>query len=270
MSGNGNLKHRGLRGNILLTAAAVILGGAVAVSSALMLGRTPAAKPAAASLSASSSAPSGTGAVKSSSASASSQSTSAPVTSDTFLHTVFIGDSFTDGLRLYCGIDQNSVICSNSMTAYSALNRTYSVGGKVQKVSAAAAAAAPDAIFVMLGTNDLAGGYSTKKFAANYTSLVEALKKARPGAKLYVQSVLPVTQVYDARGGAVDNEAIRSYNSALEAMCKSEGVTYADVSSVLAGADGYLPSDSSTDGLHLKKAAYTRWLSYLAAVKGAK
>lgn len=176
---------------------------------------------------------------------------------------LFLGDSFIDGLRIYGGVEDLQTICDNNMSAYSAVNRKYKIGTKSRKVADAAAEKDPSAIYIMLGSNDISQGYSASKFKNNYGKLIESLKKECPNAKIYVQSILPVTSAYDKKQRALNNETIEKFNSELSQLCSEYGVTYLDVASALKDADGCLPSEASSDGLHLKKAYYKKWVSYL-------
>lgn len=266
-------RHRKLRGNILISAATVMFGCAAVASSILLLKSTPAAKPApgaavkTVSSSQASSSSAGLHQASSQDASQSSiQGSQSPAPAKSLVsldNALFIGDAFVDGLRIYGGIDGLETICDNNMSAYSALNRKYTIGGKSRKVADAAAEKNPGAIYILLGTNDIAQGYSAARYAEFYGEFIDDLKSRCPNAKIYVQSVFPVTAAYDGKRLALNNEAVEKFNAALSKLCESKGVAYLDVASALKGSDGCLPKDASADGVHLKKAYYKKWVSYL-------
>lgn len=49
----------------------------------------------------------------------------------------------------------------------------------------------------------------------------------------------------------------------VEQVCKDQNVVYLDVASALAGPDGALPANASTDGVHCNKEYCEVWLNYL-------
>lgn len=268
MSSYNQGKHRKLKGNILISAVTVVLGCAVIASSILLLKMTPAAKPVLnAAAHRTSSAVSCEVASETSSQGDLQTSSKTIATSSASLvsldSALFIGDAFTDGLKIYGGIDSLNTICENSMSAYSAYSRKYAIDGKSQKVTDVAAVKNPDAIYILLGSNDISQGYSVTKFTKYYGKLIESLKSGCPNAKIYVQSILPVTASYDKKQRALNNEKIEKFNIALSTLCSQEDAVYVDVASALKDADGCLPSDASGDGIHLKKAYYAKWVSFL-------
>ena len=56
---------------------------------------------------------------------------------------------------------------------------------------------------------------------------------------------------------------INEYNTLIKAMAKEKGVIFLNVSESVADANGYLPADAATDGVHLKKSYCALWLEYL-------
>jgi Lysophospholipase L1 and related esterases len=291
MAGNQNGRHRDLKGNALLAVVAVALCCVIIVAAVLLYRKIPAqaagvsgtvqqsssssaggissAPPQSQPPSSSQTAPSSSG---SASSSASGVSSASPVKlsafdAATFKGALFIGDSFAEGVGLYYGVSVTDIIGKTSMTSYSALNNSYAIGGRTQTVTAAAAATGPDSIYIELGSNDVTMGRTPEKFTGYYGGLVDSLKSGCKGAKIYVQSVFPVSAAYEAKTG-VTNAKIDAYNEALRAMCAQKGVTYLDVASALKGPDGKLQPDLSYDGLHMKKSGYSLWLSYLAGCIG--
>lgn len=258
MSDNSE-KHEKLKGNTLLCIFSVILGCAVIAGTAALFKMTPAAAVSAGpAVKTSSIAPAKPKAKKAAKKAASS----APAVID-LGSTLFIGDTFTDGLSLYGGVAKDNIISESNLYAYAAANREYEINGKKQEIADAAAEKSPASICILLGTNDLSRGYTAPKFVRYYGLFIDALKKSCPSAKIYVQSVLPVTADYKSTKTGITNEKIGKYNDALKKMCTDKGVTYLNIASAVAGSDGVLPSDASSDGLHITKAYYEKWVSFL-------
>jgi lysophospholipase L1-like esterase len=282
MSGFRSDRHRKLKGNRLLTAVAVFLSCVTMASAFLLFNKTPAAtirisQPAAAEAAvknpaaASSSIPSSSAAQSSDSAqssaatqSSSQDSSSAPAVKGSLDHAVFIGDSITSGLSLYGNFDESVVFTKNGLTAYSAVNHTYTFNGTKQKVVDAVSAKNPDCIYILLGSNDIEQGYSSEKFVYYYGELIDSLKNKCPNAKIYVQTIFPVTSSY-AKSSGVTNEKIDKFNIALEELCSEKNVSYVDVASIMKDSDGTLISSATGDGIHIKKAWYGKWIDYITA-----
>lgn len=266
---NSYNRHSALKGNKLLALATLVLAVAVVLVVIFLYHKSPAAVPVSKTVTDEHKSSSVTVASSMQSTLAiSSQAASSDV--KTLSGNLFIGDSFTQSLISYEKPDKTEVISNDELTAYSAINHTYTFGSGKQNIADAAAAKSPEKIFILLGSNDIANGYSSSKFAGYYGQFVSNLKSKIPGVKIYVQSIFPVTEKYESKkhsGTSVTNKKIDDFNAALQAMCKSGGATYLDVSSVVKGTDGKLPSSASTDGIHFTKSYYQKWFDYLKKVQ---
>jgi lysophospholipase L1-like esterase len=114
----------------------------------------------------------------------------------------------------------------------------------------------PSKIFIAIGTNDLAIGFSNEKILKNYRAIIEQLKADSPGTKIYVQSVLPVGKrvLFGHK-----NEKILPLNQELRQMCAELGITYIDLYPQFLNGDGYLDNQFTNDNLHLLGNAYLLW-----------
>lgn len=207
-----------------------------------------------------------TGSSAASSGSTSSTSTVAVQMGDTsyFTDAVFVGDSLTSGIKDYNVMKTKGVFATNAMTTRSALVSQMSVDSQSLAVPDAVKAAQPAKVYVLLGANEIRGVTGTKGFITNYGTLVDQLKQAVPQAKIYIQSIFPVTDAYEQEYG-VTNDTIDTFNQAIEAMCTAKGVTYVDAGGALKGSDGKLSADDASAGYNIKKSAYAKWINYLTA-----
>ncbi|MCY7324192.1 MAG: GDSL-type esterase/lipase family protein [Phormidesmis sp. CAN_BIN36] len=125
----------------------------------------------------------------------------------------------------------------------------------------------PQAIFVMIGINDLAKGTSDQKLADSYKQIITTLKQVHPNAKIVVQSVLPRGVNLDASLEKrqqlleISNKRIHTFNQSLETIAKNTEVSYLDLQSLVVDDEGYLRSEFTTDGLHLNRQGYLVWRS---------
>lgn len=222
---------------------------------------------AASSMRTSSSASIPSGASGTSSTGVSSAASSAPATlGDTsyFTDAVFIGDSLTSGIKDYSVMKTKGVLATNAMTTRSALVSKLSVNSESLAVPDAVKALQPAKVYVLLGANEIRGVTGTKGFITNYSALIDQLKQAAPQAKLYIQSIFPVTADYETQYG-VTNDTIDTFNQAIETMCAAKGATYVDAGGAMKGTDGKLSADDASSGYNIRKSAYAKWINYLTA-----
>ncbi len=126
----------------------------------------------------------------------------------------------------------------------------------------------PDAVFVMIGINDLLRGATGEGIADNLRQIVRDLRWAHPKTQIVVQSILPhsgeqATWENRDRLLAIPNSRIREINRRLKEIASSENVLYLDLHPMFADADGNLLTELSTDGLHLNDRGYLVWRSAL-------
>lgn len=119
-------------------------------------------------------------------------------------------------------------------------------------------------VFIMFGDNECGWG-SLTKFQECYRDVVNGVRQRVPGARIYLLSILPISQnrseknVYGYNMGAIGK-----CNELIKELAAQEGLTYLDCASSVTGADGYLPSEYSTDGCHMKKEYNVLWAKYIA------
>lgn len=126
----------------------------------------------------------------------------------------------------------------------------------------------PDTVFVMIGINDLLRGTSDEGILDNQRQIIRDLRWAHPKAQVVLQSILPHSgeqSTWENRDRllAIPNSRIRAINRRLKEIANSENVSYLDLQPLFADADGYLPTELSTDGLHLNDRGYLVWRSAL-------
>ncbi|MDQ2098962.1 MAG: SGNH/GDSL hydrolase family protein [Tychonema bourrellyi B0820] len=126
----------------------------------------------------------------------------------------------------------------------------------------------PDAVFVMIGINDLLKGASDEGILDNQRQIIRDLRWAHPKAQVVVQSILPhsgeqATWENRDRLLAISNSRIREINRRLREIASVENALYLDLYPMFTDADGNLQTELSTDGLHLNDRGYLVWRSAL-------
>jgi len=120
---------------------------------------------------------------------------------------------------------------------------------------------APSAVFLLIGINDIGGGFSNNTLLVNYERLILRITKNVPGGKLFIESILPT------RG--IDNrplERIQLLNVEIHKLAMKYGIKFLDIYPLFVNAKGELREEFSDDGIHLTLPAYQKWADYLKQV----
>jgi lysophospholipase L1-like esterase len=115
--------------------------------------------------------------------------------------------------------------------------------------------AQPDEIVLLIGTNDLGLRRSVESLVRNTQSILVELRRALPGSRLLLQSVLPRGREFADR--------IREANIHLRQFSATTHAQFLDLWPALALDDGELNPIYSDDRLHLNDAGYEAWLQEL-------
>lgn len=118
----------------------------------------------------------------------------------------------------------------------------------------------PAKVFLLIGINDLSRNISTDSIFKNITKIASCLKQESPSTKLYVQSILPVNNVYKKFGSHTNKgEQIKELNAYLKQNAATYHYTYIDLHTSFCDENGKLIKEFSNDGLHLKGDGYLLW-----------
>lgn len=113
----------------------------------------------------------------------------------------------------------------------------------------------PDAVTLLIGTNDLGQRKSVEHLVRNIQFLLVTLRRALPGTRMLVQSIMP--------RGAEYSERVHDANRHLRQFAPSVNAQYLDLWPALVGEKDEISSEYSDDKLHLTDAGYEAWLSEL-------
>lgn len=175
----------------------------------------------------------------------------------------FIGDSRTQGLQLYTGLPNATFYATQGLMVDTFFSKKFvkAGGGKITILDAMKNQTFKK-VYIMLGVNELGWAYE-KVFIQKYGEVVDKVKELQPDAKIYVQSILPVTKAKSDGDAIYNNTKISRYNELIEQMCREKGVTYLHVADAVGLDNGALPAGSATDGVHLNREYCYKWLDYL-------
>lgn len=126
-----------------------------------------------------------------------------------------------------------------------------------------------EAVFLMIGINDLIWGKTDEEILRNYKEIVRELKKEHPKTQIVVQSILPhggEDSSWESRDklAALPGDRIVNMNNALKKIAADNNAYYLDLYPIFVTGDGDLRSDLTTDGLHLNRQGYLVWRSAIA------
>lgn len=182
-----------------------------------------------------------------------------------FADAVFVGDSLTDGLRLYGGITEADFICYKGLICQQfSTKECIPLDGIDVAASEALSTKTYGKVFVMLGLNEM--GLSTERFAEDYAALIDNVRAIQPEADLYFQLLLPINDQRRAEAGLpsyFNNEKSAAFNAEIARLCEEKQVYFVNTPEGVRDETGQLPYDKTHDGVHLTKSWYQQWHAYL-------
>jgi lysophospholipase L1-like esterase len=173
---------------------------------------------------------------------------------------VFFGDSITDFWRL------NEYFPDRDYLNRGIAGQTS--GQLLQRIQADVLDLHPEAVVLLIGTNDLARQTPVAAIENTYKSLADILTANR--VKLVFASVLPVSDHHKDQDPAYERTPgrplvyIKALNGWIQRFCSQRGCTYLDYYSATVDDSGQFKEDLSDDGLHPNAKGY-RVMAPLAA-----
>jgi lysophospholipase L1-like esterase len=163
---------------------------------------------------------------------------------------VFLGDSITDAWRMSPSYKQH-------FSAYAPLNLGIS-GEYTQNLlwrieHGALDGLSPKAVVIMIGVNNLGGGFTPQQTAKGVRAVLSAVQGRLPGVPILLLSILPAGESPDATLRKKITEA-----NELIAKMQFPGVAVVDIGSVLLEPDGTIAKSVLRDFLHPTEAGYVR------------
>ena len=185
------------------------------------------------------------------------------VSDEYFDDAAFVGDSITEGIKLYEIMSNATVVAARGINLDTVFtdDQIRTAGGNTT-VMGALKDAAPKKIYIMFGANGV-GWFTEQHFTDSYTKFVQKVKEQHPDSEIFLQSILPVTQKFDDSRDDISNAKINTYNELVVEIAEKEKVHYLDVASAFKDDRGCLPEDSNGDGMHFGGVYYNKWFDYL-------
>lgn len=116
--------------------------------------------------------------------------------------------------------------------------------------------AEPVAVFLMIGTNDLWLSTPESEVASKINAIGNYLADNLKNSKIYVQTIMPLRKDNDR------NTRLKNINSSLKTYTQTKYILI-DTWAHMADSEGFLPSNFTSDGVHLTQQGYLKWVEIL-------
>ena len=124
-----------------------------------------------------------------------------------------------------------------------------------------------DAVYIMISAESVSW-MDVPTFVKKYTVFAKEIAAAHPDAHIYIQPVLPINEEKAAkRGYTVTNERINQINEYLFALAEENSFWILDMAGDFINKEGYLPAESTTNGIRFEKSTYEIWSDYIVKHK---
>ena len=175
---------------------------------------------------------------------------------DTKGEIIFLGNSITDGGE-WCELLGNPNAKNRGISG----DTSEGVLFRLNEVTRSK----PAKVFLLIGINDLSRGVSKDTVFSNICKIAERIKKDSPKTKVFVQSILPVSDAF----GLFKNHTNKTseviwVNAQLKEWCANENVGFVDLYNrfKLPGSEKMNPQYTN-DGLHLLGDGYLIWVEII-------
>lgn len=178
---------------------------------------------------------------------------------------VFIGDSRTDGLARYSGLDNATFYAKNSLSIYDFFDKKFiQLEDEKEKITLEQALERKKygKVYIMFGINELGSG-SPERFGATYLKVLTRIRELQPEAILFVQGIMRVTGTKSASDNVFNNENINYRNAMLATIDNHHDIFYLEVNDAVCDENGDLNAEYTFDEVHLKASYYYLWVDYL-------
>lgn len=175
---------------------------------------------------------------------------------------LFIGDSRVAGLAMNSGTNATFyAVTSFQLYRYKTFKVVQTPSGKVPIFDAMPYDKFTK-IYIKVGLNEL-GSVTDEPFLDAYTSLINDLRVMQPRAIIYIQAILPVTQVKSQTDKVHCNENIKKRNENLKSFAELMKCYYVDVGPYFADETGALKAETTADGIHMYSKYMPMWIDAL-------
>ncbi len=181
---------------------------------------------------------------------------------DPFTGALFIGDSRTEGIRLYSGITEADFFSSTGMSVYTVFEERLDAGGlKKCTLNELLTEKQYQRIFLMLGINEL--GYKIEETVQTYSETVATLQELQPEAYIIIQANLHLAKKRSDSDKTFNNNNLNQLNQAISQLADGKTIFFIDVNPIFDDENGYLTEAYTWDSVHILGKYYSQWADWL-------
>lgn len=194
---------------------------------------------------------------------------STPVEDSWFETAAFIGDSRTEGLKAYSGLQYGDFFFSRGMNVFRVDDANYkvvSINGQDYTILEALALKKYNSVYIMMGINEL--GYPLASYRSGLSKLLQRVNEIQPDAVIYLQTLPPVNEEAARKNSlneSINNANVAAFNQVIVELATQYKVALVDTGAAYRDENGSLPADLASDGVHFTPSAYRRWVDYMAS-----
>lgn len=188
------------------------------------------------------------------------------VEEDYFNDALFIGDSRTQGMLEYGGLEERATFyCQTSLTVYDLFKKDRAFikeDGRNMTLTEALTERQFGKIYLMIGINEMGTG-TPESFFEEYARAVYKIQKLQPDAVIFLQAIMRVAGEKNATDPLFNNTNINIRNVEIQTLADGRDVFYIDVNEAVCDENGNLHDDWTFDQIHLKAKYYQVWKDFL-------
>ena len=184
---------------------------------------------------------------------------SASVGEDYFDHTLFIGDSKTDGMRMWARIGKAHYFCGTNYSVYNIFDKSSSDEEfKDVKLDYVLSHYKYDQIYILLGYNEC--GYPYSSLMKQFKYVIQRVHEAQPQARVILHGSMHASERVARKYDYYTVQNIETVNDGLREMAAAyDGLYYVDCNDAFCDENGFLYSHMSSDGEHLSPEYTRQW-----------
>lgn len=174
---------------------------------------------------------------------------------------LFIGDSRTDGISEYGGLDNATFFADTGLNIYDIYDTSVSVNNKNVKIEQLLSTNKYGKIYVMMGINEL--GYNLDRTAKKYEEFINFIKGKQKNSIIYIEANLHVTKAKSESDKTFNNQRINKYNEKIRKFSDNKNIFYLDINDYFDDEEHNLNAKYTHDNIHVYAKYYKEWTNWL-------
>ena len=176
-----------------------------------------------------------------------------------FDHTLFIGDSKTDGLRMWGRLGKARYFCGTNYTVYNVFDKKASDEDfKSASLDSVLSGDTYDQVYILLGYNEC--GYPYDSLMKQFQYVIARVHSAQPDARVILHGIMHASARTAKKYSYYTVAHIEMMNDGLRQLAEeTEGLYYVDCNAPFCDGEGWLLPEVSADGEHLTPDYTAQW-----------